>query len=183
MTCIVGIVDDGEVYIGGDSRGSTPYNYVTRKTPKVFKIGEFIFGYTSSFRMGQIIQRHFCPPEETKNMDEDDYIYNNVIEHLIKILKDKGYARIEANEVSGGTFLMGFRGRLFEISSDFQIGENIESYHAVGSGGITARSSLWTIEQLNNKMNVEDKIKLAITAASKHIHSVDDNIHIVSTKN
>jgi hypothetical protein len=55
MTCIVGIVENGKVYMGGDAAGVNGYSVRVRKDPKLFKVGEFLFGYTSSFRMGQLL--------------------------------------------------------------------------------------------------------------------------------
>lgn len=52
MTCIVGIVDNGKVYMGADSLGVGGLSKRVRKDPKLFRVGEFVFGYTSSFRMG-----------------------------------------------------------------------------------------------------------------------------------
>ena len=55
MTCIVGLIHEDKVYIGADSAGAANGNITIRKDKKVFKVGEFIFGCTSSFRMIQLI--------------------------------------------------------------------------------------------------------------------------------
>ena len=52
MTCIVGLVENGKVYIGGDSAGVAGLDVRMRSDEKVFTKGNMIFGYTSSFRMG-----------------------------------------------------------------------------------------------------------------------------------
>ena len=47
MTCIVGIAHNGKVTIGGDSAGTNNWSQQTiRRDPKVFPLGEFIFGCT-----------------------------------------------------------------------------------------------------------------------------------------
>jgi len=57
MTCIVGLIDkeSKKIYMGGDSAGVANYSLSVRKDPKVFKRYGFIFGFTSSFRMGQLL--------------------------------------------------------------------------------------------------------------------------------
>lgn len=63
MTAIAGVAEDGKVWIGGDSAGVGGLNLETRTDPKVFVNGDFLFGYTSSFRMGQILEHEFSPPK------------------------------------------------------------------------------------------------------------------------
>ena len=53
MTAIAGLVHDGKVYIGGDSAGVAGMDLHLRSDPKVFTVGEFVIGYTTSFRMGR----------------------------------------------------------------------------------------------------------------------------------
>ena len=65
MTCIVGIEHGGKVYIGGDSAGSDGHHLVIMAEPKVFKRGRFLIGYTTSFRMGQLLQHTLKPPAFT----------------------------------------------------------------------------------------------------------------------
>ena len=57
MTCIVGMVDgQGTVYIGADSLAAGGYQKTIRKDAKVFTNGIAVMGYTSSFRMGQLLR-------------------------------------------------------------------------------------------------------------------------------
>ena len=56
MTCIVGLVHEGVVYIGGDSAGVGGMSLTVRADEKVFQNGEFLMGFTTSFRMGQLLR-------------------------------------------------------------------------------------------------------------------------------
>ena len=58
MTYIVWFLDKKQkkVIIGGDSAGVAGLNITVRKDVKVFEVGEFVIGCTSSFRMMQIIK-------------------------------------------------------------------------------------------------------------------------------
>ena len=74
MTAIVGIAEKGSVYIGGDSAGVAGLSISTRTDVKVFKNGPFVLGFTSSFRMGQILQYKFDPPKQTVGQDDMKYL-------------------------------------------------------------------------------------------------------------
>ncbi len=54
MTAIVGLVHNATVYIGGDSAGVSGYSMTVRADSKVFTIGPYLMGFTTSFRMGQL---------------------------------------------------------------------------------------------------------------------------------
>lgn len=71
MTCIVGLVDQGNVWIGGDSAGVGGYDLMLRADQKVFRNGDFLMGFTSSFRMGQLLRYKLSPPK----LHSDDDIY------------------------------------------------------------------------------------------------------------
>lgn len=50
MTCIVGLAHGGKVYLGADSAGLAGDELTPRRDPKVFRVGEFVFGYGSLAR-------------------------------------------------------------------------------------------------------------------------------------
>ena len=160
MTCIVGIAQNGKTYLGGDSAGVSGLDITVRKDKKVFTNGEFVMGFTSSFRMGQVLQYEFMPPEI--NTDDDDlmrYMVTKFIPEVRKTFKDTGYSR-------GGCFLVGVRGRLFQIDSDFQVGENIDGYAAVGCGESYAMGSLFTTGT-DAKLKPKWRLEKALEAAAK----------------
>lgn len=64
----------------------------------------------------------------------------------------------------GGFFLVGFRGRLFAVESDYQVGEAVVSYQALGCGEQIARGSLFSSSHLDS----ERRVRLALEAAEAH---------------
>ena len=131
MTCIVGLVDDNKIYMGADSAGVDGYSLTVRKDEKVFINGDFIMGFTSSFRMGQRFRYSFTPPTHNKEIEIYRYMVSEFAESIRKLFKDHGYATIENSSESGGTFLVGYSGRLFQIGDDFQVGESILNFDIV----------------------------------------------------
>lgn len=135
MTCIVGIVRNGTVHMGADSLGVNGYlGKVQRKDPKVFINGEFLFGFTSSFRMGQLLAHAFTPPKRHADVDVYKFLVTDFINGVRTCLKDGSYTKVRDSVEIGGTFLLGYAGRLFRVESDFQVGEPADGFDACGCG-------------------------------------------------
>ena len=79
MTCIVGLVMPDGIYVGGDSAGVGGYSLTVRADEKVFINSGFIFGFTSSFRMGQILRFGFAPPKLHADIDLYEYMVTTFV--------------------------------------------------------------------------------------------------------
>ncbi len=165
MTCIIGVVEKNKVYIGADSAGVAGLDIVTRKDSKVFLNGEFLIGYTTSFRMGQILRYSFNPPKPREGVSPYRYMCTEFIDTLISSLKEKGFAKVDNNEIRGGNFLVGYRGSLFEIASDFQVGEVLKNYVSVGCGCSYALGSMYSTEK--SSKDPKSRIVIALEAAQE----------------
>lgn len=142
MTCIVGIAEGGNVWIGGDSASVAGYALTRRKDVKVFRNGPFIMGFTSSFRMGQLLAHALTPPKRHAETDAYAFMVTDFIDAVRACLKTGGYAEKHNEAEHGGTFLVGYSGRIFKVESDYQVGESISGYDACGCGEDIALGSL-----------------------------------------
>lgn len=172
MTCIVGLIKDGNVYLGGDSAGvdSKSLSLQSRKDVKVFKVkntygNEFVMGYTSSFRMGQVLRFSFIPPIYLPDKDVYAYMCTDFIDAVRQLFKVKGYGKIDSGQDSGGVFIVGFLSRLFYVDDDFQVGEMYDEYHAVGCGYPFALGALMATE--NSEFEPTKRLEIALKAAQK----------------
>jgi hypothetical protein len=167
VTAIVAIIENDTIYMGGDSAGVDPsrLSLITRKDPKVFKNGPFIMGFTSSYRMGQLLRYTFRPPEHPNNVSVDRYMVTIFVETVRECLRSGGYTTINNNNENGGNFLVGYRGKLFNINDDFQVGIPANNYDAIGCGGSICLGSLHTTHELN--IPPRDRIKMALKAAEE----------------
>jgi hypothetical protein len=178
MTCIAGLVDNGVVYIGGDSAGVGGSLLSVRTDQKVFQNGEFIFGFTTSFRMGQLLRYSLNPPKNYENIDINKFMVTKFIESIRKCLKEGGYA-CKNNEIeSGGTFLVGYKGRLFKIDSDYQVGEELIGFDACGCGEDIALGSLYSTQGQPPK----ERILKALEAAERFSAGVRRPFNVVELK-
>lgn len=163
MTCIIGFIDkkNNNVVIGGDSAGVTDLNVTLRKDGKVFKNGEFVIGCTSSFRMIQLLKYSFKPPE-VYNKEVHEYMCTDFINEVRKTFETGGYLQtFKEGDEKGGTFLIGYKNRLFKIDSDFQVAETIQGYDACGCGEEYALGSIYNTTKTNVESIVKDALKCA----------------------
>ena len=184
MTCIVGFLDkeNDKVYIGADSLGGGGTSKTIRKDPKVFINDEYIIGFTSSFRMGQLLQ--FADLPKMLHEDKDDtfkFMVTKFIPSIRTLFKEGGYATISSNEESGGTFLVGLNGCLFCIEGDFQVAVPMDGYDSCGCGVDLALGSLFTSQNsIIEKRKPEYKIKLALQSACSSSAFVEGPFLILS---
>ena len=186
MTCIVGLIENGTTYIGGDSLGSNGHTKVSRRDKKVFKLKDTdnaLIGYTSSFRMGQLLMyaTDLIDKRDEPNIDHE-YLVTKFIPNIINLFEDGGYAkRYDSGDKMGGTFLLAYKDKLYNIGNNFQVGESFENFDACGGGEEFALGSLSSTVSMNLKP--EERIRLALQAASKFSVSVAPPYYIINTDN
>ena len=164
MTAVAGVVHEGRVWIGGDSGGVSNWDLTNRRDPKVFTNGPFVMGFTSSFRMGQLLQYALTAPQHPDDLDTFAYLCTLFIDAVRACLKTGGYAKTDNAVESGGNFLVGYRGRLFEVDSDFHVGESTDGYLAVGSGTAILHGALFATPELPPR----DRLLRSLAAAEHH---------------
>jgi ATP-dependent protease HslVU (ClpYQ) peptidase subunit len=98
---------------------------------------------------------------------------------VIKCFKDKGYARIDSGEVEGGQFLLGYKGNLYMIASDFQVAKIKTPFDSVGCGMYYAIGALYILNK-DNKLSAEEKILSALEVAESNSAGVRRPFNIVS---
>lgn len=167
MTCIVGFIDNNEdVYIGADSAGAAGLEIHERKDVKVFRVQNFLIGYTSSFRMGQLLRFKLIVASQKYNQSDYEYMCTTFIDAVRKLLKDNGYATVDNNKERIGTFLVAYNKHLYCIEGDLQVGENFDNYDSCGSGSYFAFGALHILDG-DISLNVSQIITKALETATK----------------
>lgn len=154
MTCIIGIIERGAILMGADSAGVGGYSLTIRADQKVFINGPFVMGFTTSFRMGQLLRYKFNPPPHPPGMDDHEFMVKHFVEAVRTCLKDGGFAEKKNEQESGGTFLVGYHGRLFRIESDYQVAESVHGYESCGCGDDIAKGALHVTPRLTAKRRI-----------------------------
>ncbi len=179
MTAIAGFTDGKKVWIGGDSAGVAGYSIRTRTDAKVFKNGEMVMGFTTSFRMGQILQHHLTPPTPLEGQDPYAYMVKQFIPAVKSSLRNHGFEKNTLGRDEGGTFLVGYRGKIYEVSDDYQVGTLAQNYHACGCGRELAMGALYALDFYD--MSPEERITTALEAAAEFSAGVKPPFTILST--
>jgi hypothetical protein len=149
--------------MGGDSAGSDGETIRTRADEKVFRRGPFVMGFTSSFRMGQLLRYSLHPPEHPAGMSGHEYMATILVDAVRECLKAGGFATKENETETGGTFLIGYRGRVYEVSSDYQVAITADGFTAVGCGAQTALGAL----HATGDRPPEERLQVALEAAER----------------
>ena len=162
--------------MGGDSAGVDHYNICPMAEPKVFVNGAFAIGYTTSFRMGQLLRYRFKPPHREEGKDVMAYMVCDWLDAVRDLFKQSGFSQKSNEKESGGTFLVGYAGRLFRVEDYYSIIETANGYDACGCGEELARGALHAASQAP----APDRVAIALRAAAHHSAGVCEPFHFVA---
>lgn len=176
MTCIAGWVENDVIWMAGDSAGVGGYSLTLRADQKVFRNGPMIFGFTTSFRMGQLLRYALTVPDHDPRTDVEKYMTTTFIDAVRECLKSRGYAKKQNEVEEGGTFLVGYKGRLFRVCDDYQVGAPVDGYDAVGCGEDVARGALFATGHLKGHARAE----VIMQAAERFSAGVRGPFHVIS---
>lgn len=156
--------------MGGDIQGTGWNNKVVHTQPKVFNKKGVLFGFTSSYRFGQILEHGLQDPVVPENpADVYRWLITVLVPDIKAALKDSDYE-------GGGNCLIGVRGQLWELQTDFSVLRSVKGYAAVGSGYEYALGSLTTsfnlLPAIPMPANYEAMVKQAIAVAGTFSPSV-----------
>lgn len=169
MTCIVAVEENGRVVIGGDRMGSNSHTGSSVSHSKVFNVGEITIGYTSSFRMGQLLQYALEVPEIEDGTDIDKWVSINLMQAIRKAYKDNGWDKEKDGEATNGSFLLVAKNRVYEIQTDYSYIRNISGEYAIGSG---ADYALGSLRSTRGKMPIEARVIESLESAAEYVLSV-----------
>lgn len=165
MTCIIGkVLPDGTIYMAGDRMASDGKNHHLYDRPKVFHNGDFMFGYTYSFRMGQLLEFSWKQPNNTPSSDAPnsviyDYVYTTLLESFKNLFTEHDC------DINGGeVFMFAFAGKLFTVQGDWSMFEH-KNCHAIGCGVDVVLGAMYYANKC-----VEDKtLSFSFDADRSHI--------------
>lgn len=175
MTCIVGALDGTSVMLGADSAGVSGFDLQIRADLKVFRSGPFVMGFTTSFRMGQLLAYSLKPPSPTGALME--FMAVEFVNAVRACLKDGGFAQRQNESESGGQFLVGVSGRLFIIENDYQVAEMETEFAAIGLGAGYALGAL----AVTGAMRTDRRLRRALGVAERFCTGVRGPFHLIST--
>lgn len=178
MTCIAGVTKNGKVWIGGDSAGvyEEDLSIQVRADEKVFKSAEFLYGFCGSFRCRDIARYAFKPPPQKARQGDHEYLCTTFVDSLREALIKGGMHHEDNLLDSESSFLLGYRGGLYSIEEDFQVGRAAGDFNAVGCGAQIALGAL----DATPKKPPALRIRHALEAAERWSAGVRGPMHVLS---
>ena len=217
MTCIVAtkFVDESRkirVMMGADS-ASVEASWLTqgeRDDKKIFSAGQFIVGYTTSYRMGQLLQygSAVMPTERAKrrwlrkpaavptrtlaDLNLATYAHGHrwmvqeFVPWMLELLKAGKWATEDKGRVEVGQFLIANDNRLFMVHADGQV-IDVPPFGACGCGEQFARGAMIALHpktRHHEMLHREDAQRLvthALMAANYWSAGVREPFHYLTT--
>ena len=188
MTCIIGYVHDGKVYMGCDSASASGWE--TRRLGKTKKIiylpymGKMLLGVAGWPRVSQILCHHL------KDFLDDtvfaDYVTNKawfVGEHIVEPIRSclRRYNLLETENdierMKDTEILLGFAGELFSIGPSFCIEQYVEPFTAIGVGSQYAMGAMEAF-MLREDFEPEFIVRQALRISGQFCNGVCDPYHV-----
>lgn len=190
MTCIVGLVHKGRMYMGGDSAAVSGDEVEPVACPKVYKIKQkngpdAILGYSGPFRAGQVMMSFELPEDSSPDEDKDahfEFLRKKVVPAVKAFLKANFDDKMP-DTTDIGHQLLAYRGRLYEIRDDFAIFPYRFPFYAIGAAGTLAIGAL--DYAYNNgdihKVDPAKIVKRVLESATRHSGAVCGPMIVITT--
>lgn len=177
--------------MAADSAAIAGENVVIRDEKKLFTAGPFLVGYTTSYRMAQLLrfgtgdidgigslgeQVPYCGECRAREPAENDadlsFMVRKFVPHVRKLFRSGGWSTIQDNHETGGHFIVAYAGRtaprLYTLESDFQVHPS-SVYAAVGSASRYLLGALATLTH-NKRPDTAEDAHLCVTEAMFAAH-------------
>lgn len=195
MTCIIAHTNGTSSFIAGDKLGSNGFTKAVQTEPKVFE-KEFIklnedgltrtkevmaLGYTTSFRMGQLLNYNLTLPEHVAGETFSQYLVLKVIPIIRQMFKDEWGARDASQDVGGGQFIILHNHTIYEVQEDFSVLQPKTQITAVGSGTYHAIASMSAYIEVQEETNVQlhERVESIFKIVSDNVTSVSPEFDIL----
>ena len=156
MTCIIAIeaIDQQSgknvVVMAGDWQATGNYIKQNVTKSKIFSHSNLLFGYTATFRFGQLVEHclnnnTLIPPSNAS--DNYKWLVVTFVPALIKTLESNRYDA----SLKGVGLLIGINGEVWEVQSDFSVLRNSLGFNSVGHNDIALVSMhTYALTQFSN---------------------------------
>lgn len=190
MTAIVTLEGPEGSWIGADSFYGTEMdrNLLHAETPKLFELGDFIFGVSGSLRLAQVIRYGAAlPPRKMEIVNSEvvqevaaAYIYR-VVEAVRLALKETEHQGqingVEGSMPMGGMaeVLFLYEGLAYRITGAFSFDRDTRGYQAAGSGALYMLGALAVLPK--DELG-QFRVERALAAAEAHCPTVAGPVDI-----
>lgn len=173
MTIIVGLNKGESTILASDSSASDDSGIEARNEAKVWRDGDWLVGSCPSFRLMQLLQYHI---DITSLIgDPDEACIRDLVTKLVPVMKC--VIEAEMPEVIDWTVILGGRGNLYQIQSDYAV-NCVSKTIAIGSGSEYALGSLFDADS-DTLLDAFTVASTAVRAACEHSMSCCLPYHLI----
>jgi ATP-dependent protease HslVU (ClpYQ) peptidase subunit len=176
MTCIAVLNQDGYLYMAGERAVSNEDVLHHLSTPKIWKWGEYMFGYAGHMS-GLTVYNSFMPPQPNglRGKSLDKFMNTVFLEYTIAFYEEHS---IRTDNLD---LLIAVGDRIYEHSTDnMSLYTYAEPYNSIGSGSPYAMGSFFSTADFS--LSGEQRIKMALKAATTFSPSCSGKIDIIKNK-
>lgn len=152
MTCIVGLVKRGTVWLGADSAGTDGRLQRTIiKDPKVFVRGDIAFGVCGSPKVMDALAHSIQLPHQVPGINDREFLVGELVPAIrAGLVKLDAASSTDSGVQYEGEMLVGYRGALYKLQGNFQLIQSADGFDSTGSGGQLALGSLRATRNVGN---------------------------------
>ena len=180
MTVIAAVVNEAGSYIAGD-RGASDDNIILPLAhPKVWQLGQYLFGYYGSMD-GEKVMYNFEPPVPTAHQKKNiDKFMGNEFTKALKEFYDEHFVFVSEKECDFGMIIIA-EGKMYEHDAGTMSMTRFDvQYLSVGSGSEYALGSLHTSEAWADGRR---RVRTGVEAAIKYSPSCMGPVDVIGITN
>ncbi len=178
MTVIVGVVNDNGCYIAGD-RGASDDNIILPLAhPKVWRTGNYLFGYYGSMD-GEKVMYNFEPPAIANRKNVDKFMLGDFTQALKSFYDQHFVFATQDKELDFGMIIIAGKYMYEHDAGTMSMTRFETNYLSVGSGSEYAYGSLYATSAWSDG---KKRAKTAIEAAVKYSPSCMAPIDVLEIK-
>lgn len=147
MTTLVGIQGRSWALLGSDTRITSDgaIYRMPKNQSKIVEVDGIMIASAGDVRGGNILEHGLKIPKVTVKSDEQ-FITSYFIPAIRQAFSDAGYEKtLEGISTHETEFLVAYKGKIYEIDSDYSWVQDSRNIYALGSGGAIALGALATL--------------------------------------
>jgi ATP-dependent protease HslVU (ClpYQ) peptidase subunit len=122
----------------------------------------------------------YKPPHQKKGQSDYDFMVTTFIESIKDCFDEGGYSqKYKDGDDKGGTFLVGYKGELYMVESDYQVAMNHDKFISIGCGEDLAEGAMFALACSPDNLSGSDRIKIALSAAAHFSGGVAEPFNLV----
>jgi hypothetical protein len=165
MTCIVAIEQGDSVWMGGDAIAiDDSEDKCLLASPKVFARGSVLIGSTGDIRASQILRHRLVIPAHSTRTDDEEWVCTSFVDAVREAFRSGGATTQKDGAEVGHKFLLGYRGKVYQVENAFSAFRITRGFDAVGCGAKYAVGAL-VAASTRIKQSPRQRVEMALEAA------------------